>query len=177
MGTDGDHLFGVRHHGPGSARSLVRALEALDPDIVLIEGPPDANDLLPLAANVDLKPPVALLVYAPVAHWIWHPEGWLHLFGHKDFAGGTVVHLASGVAGLVLAGLVGPRLGYGREPMPPHNLLLTTIGAGLLATDHAALARWIAHTDRVKPRVRMPAFDMLPAAEVELIAAYLMALE
>lgn len=65
MATDGVHLFGVRHHGPGSARSLMRALEALDPDIVLIEGPPDANDLLPLAANVDLKPPVALLVYAP----------------------------------------------------------------------------------------------------------------
>ncbi len=74
----------------------------------------------------------ALLVYAPVAHWVWHPAGWLHTFGHMDFAGGTVVHLASGVAGLVLAGMVGQRRGYGLEPMPPHNLMLTTIGAGLL---------------------------------------------
>lgn len=63
--TDGVHLFGVRHHGPGSARSLVRALEALQPDCVLIEGPPDADELLPLAAHAALEPPVALLVYVP----------------------------------------------------------------------------------------------------------------
>jgi ammonium transporter, Amt family len=73
-----------------------------------------------------------LLVYAPVAHWVWHPDGWLHTFGHLDYAGGTVVHLASGVAGLVLAGMVGPRQGYGHEAMPPHNLMLTTLGAGFL---------------------------------------------
>ena len=59
------HLFGVRHHGPGSARSLVRALQSVQPDIVLIEGPPDANDLLPLAAHAGLEPPVALLIYLP----------------------------------------------------------------------------------------------------------------
>ena len=63
--TDGVHLFGIRHHGPGSARSLLRALESLDPDCVLIEGPPDANDLLPLAGHAALEPPVALLVYTP----------------------------------------------------------------------------------------------------------------
>jgi ammonium transporter, Amt family len=74
----------------------------------------------------------SLLVYAPVAHWVWHPSGWLHGFGHLDYAGGTVVHLASGVAALVLAGVVGERKGYGVEPMPPHNLMLTTLGAGLL---------------------------------------------
>jgi hypothetical protein len=59
------HLFGIRHHGPGSARSLERALHALGPDLVLIEGPPDADDLLPLAAHAGLEPPVALLVYVP----------------------------------------------------------------------------------------------------------------
>jgi hypothetical protein len=59
------HLFGIRHHGPGSARSLVHALEQAKPDIVLIEGPPDANELLPLAAHEKLEPPVALLVYVP----------------------------------------------------------------------------------------------------------------
>ncbi len=58
-------LFGIRHHGPGSARSLERALEALAPDVVLIEGPPDANDLLPLASHAGLEPPVALLIYSP----------------------------------------------------------------------------------------------------------------
>lgn len=59
------HLLGVRHHGPGSARSLLHALQGLKPDCVLVEGPPEANDILPLAADKELKPPVALLVYPP----------------------------------------------------------------------------------------------------------------
>src|SRR3954453_11983703 len=59
------HIFGIRHHGPGCARSLVAALTALEPDIVLVEGPPDAADVLPLIMHEALKPPVALLVYAP----------------------------------------------------------------------------------------------------------------
>jgi hypothetical protein len=59
------HLFGIRHHGPGSARSLRLALEALDPDIVLIEGPPDAQAVLPLLRSEAMIPPVALLIYAP----------------------------------------------------------------------------------------------------------------
>ncbi len=58
------HIFGIRHHGPGCARSLLAALEALQPDILLVEGPPDAAEALPLIAHEDLKPPVALLVYA-----------------------------------------------------------------------------------------------------------------
>jgi hypothetical protein len=61
---DNIHIFGIRHHGPGSARSLRLALEALQPDALLIEGPPDANELLPLFAHLELVPPVALLVYA-----------------------------------------------------------------------------------------------------------------
>jgi hypothetical protein len=61
------HVFGIRHHGPGSAHSLQQALKALQPDIVLVEGPPDADDLLPIAAQVGMKPPVALLLYAPDA--------------------------------------------------------------------------------------------------------------
>ena len=59
------HIFGIRHHGPGSARSLLRALEAMEPDAILVEGPPDAEDILPLAAHEAMKPPVALLVYVP----------------------------------------------------------------------------------------------------------------
>ncbi len=59
------HVFGIRHHGPGSARSLLRALESLAPDLVLVEGPPEADALLPLAAHAEMRPPVALLVYDP----------------------------------------------------------------------------------------------------------------
>jgi hypothetical protein len=58
-------VFGIRHHGPGSARSLREALRALNPDVVLIEGPPDANDLIALAADAQMSPPVALLIYLP----------------------------------------------------------------------------------------------------------------
>lgn len=57
------HVFGIRHHGPGCARSLLAALERLQPDVVLIEGPPDAEDVLPLLDEADLQPPVALLIY------------------------------------------------------------------------------------------------------------------
>jgi hypothetical protein len=62
--TPDTHIFGIRHHGPGSARSLRRALDELQPDIVLVEGPPDADALLPLLAHPELRPPVALLIYA-----------------------------------------------------------------------------------------------------------------
>ena len=58
-------VFGIRHHGPGSARSLERALDELQPDTVLIEGPPEADGLLALAAREDMAPPVALLTYVP----------------------------------------------------------------------------------------------------------------
>lgn len=73
-----------------------------------------------------------LLVYAPVAHWIWHPEGWLSLLGHKDWAGGAVVHITAGVSGLVAARMLGARSAFQKEPMPPHNLLLTSLGACFL---------------------------------------------
>jgi hypothetical protein len=59
------HVFGIRHHGPGSARSLVGALEELRPDVILVEGPPDAVDVLPLSGDREMEPPVALLVYLP----------------------------------------------------------------------------------------------------------------
>lgn len=73
-----------------------------------------------------------VLVYAPVAHWVWHPNGWLAQMGHMDFAGGTVVHIQAGAAGLAAAIAVGPRQGFGKQPMVPHNLSLTVLGAGLL---------------------------------------------
>ncbi|OIQ80766.1 ammonia channel precursor [mine drainage metagenome] len=73
-----------------------------------------------------------LAVYAPIAHMVWGPGGWLGGDGVLDYAGGTVVHINAGVAGLVAALVMGKRVGYHREPMPPHNLVLTMIGASLL---------------------------------------------
>jgi len=74
----------------------------------------------------------SLLVYAPIAHWVWEPSGWLAARGVLDYAGGTVVHINAGVAGLASCLALGKRLGYGRDPMAPHNLTLTMIGASLL---------------------------------------------
>jgi len=72
------------------------------------------------------------LVYAPLAHMVWSSDGLLFRFGAIDFAGGTVVHINSGVAGLVGVYFAGARIGHLREAMPPHSLALTMIGAGLL---------------------------------------------
>lgn len=74
----------------------------------------------------------SILIYAPIAHWVWEPGGWLAAMGVLDFAGGTVVHVNAGVAGLVCAIVMGRRRGFGREPMSPHNLVLTLIGGGML---------------------------------------------
>ncbi len=74
----------------------------------------------------------SILVYAPVAHWVWHPNGWLFALGALDFAGGTVVHINAGIAGLVAAIVIGKRKGYGTENFSPFNLVLAVIGASLL---------------------------------------------
>jgi Amt family ammonium transporter len=74
----------------------------------------------------------AICVYAPIAHWVWGSDGFLADAGVLDFAGGTVVHINSGVAGLMAALVMGKRTGYGTEPMPPHNLVFSVIGASLL---------------------------------------------
>ena len=73
-----------------------------------------------------------LLVYAPVAHWVWHPNGWIFSLGALDFAGGTVVHINAGVAGLVAAIVLGKRVGYGSDNLSPYNLGFAVIGAALL---------------------------------------------
>jgi len=74
----------------------------------------------------------SLLVYAPIAHWVWGPGGYLNDAGVLDFAGGTVVHINAGVAGLVACLIMGKRKGLGTEHFAPHNLVLSVIGAGLL---------------------------------------------
>ena len=78
------------------------------------------------------------LVYCPLAHWVWSDTGWLNPLNTKaiypafDFAGGTVVHVSSGISALVCSLMLGKRLGYGHEAMPPHNLTYTCTGAALL---------------------------------------------
>lgn len=72
------------------------------------------------------------IVYAPLAHMVWASDGLLFRFGAIDFAGGTVVHINSGVAGLIGVAFAGPRIGHLKEAMPPHSLALTMVGAGLL---------------------------------------------
>lgn len=75
-----------------------------------------------------------LVVYCPIAHWVWSGNGWLLTgkYAAFDFAGGTVVHISSGVSALLCALLLGKRIGFGSEPMPPHNLTYTVIGTALL---------------------------------------------
>jgi Amt family ammonium transporter len=74
----------------------------------------------------------ATLVYDPVAHWVWGTGGWLRVLGTLDFAGGTVVHITSGVSALVAALVLGKRYGYGRDALEPHDATMTVLGASLL---------------------------------------------
>ncbi len=74
----------------------------------------------------------SVFVYSPICHWVWGPGGWLLERGAMDFAGGTVVHLSSGMSALVFAMVLGKRVGYPKRKSPPHNLTMTMLGAGLL---------------------------------------------
>src|SRR6267378_4140322 len=110
----------------------------------------------------------ALLVYAPIAHWVWGPGGFLNDAGVLDFAGGTVVHINSGVAGLMACIMLGKRRGYGTEAMAPHNLVLSVAGASLLwvgwfgfnagsavaANGNAGMAMAVTQIATERPRLR-----------------------
>jgi len=74
----------------------------------------------------------SLLIYSPVAHWMWAPTGWGAINGQLDFAGGTVVHINAGIAGMVCCLVLGKRVGYGNDNMAPYNLAYSVIGASLL---------------------------------------------
>ncbi len=74
----------------------------------------------------------ATFVYVPLAHWVWGAGGWLQKLGALDFAGGTVVHISAGVSAFVAARMLGPRQGFRRTPLVPHNVPLVLLGAGLL---------------------------------------------
>lgn len=72
------------------------------------------------------------LVYCPIAHWVWGQGGWIKQLGGLDFAGGMVVHIASGISALVATLVIGKRIGWKKDPIHPHNLTLTILGASLL---------------------------------------------
>lgn len=74
----------------------------------------------------------ATFVYDPLAHWVWNPDGWLRGLGALDFAGGIVVHVSSGISALMLALMLGKRIGYNHKPIRPHNLPFTVLGGALL---------------------------------------------
>ena len=74
----------------------------------------------------------SVLVYSPLAHWVFSPTGWLFKRGALDFAGGTAIHINAGIAALVIVALIGKRKGYPEHPMPPHNLPFTLLGTGIL---------------------------------------------
>ncbi len=122
--------------------------------VALISGA--VADRLKFSAWLAIAAVWATLVYFPVAHWVWNADGWIFQLGAIDFAGGTVVHINAGIAGLALALLLGRRLGWPKQPMRPHNLPFVMLGAGLLwfgwfgfnagsalAADNTAAVVWV----------------------------------
>jgi Amt family ammonium transporter len=74
----------------------------------------------------------SVVVYSPVAHWVWDSGGWIFDMGAQDFAGGAAIHINAGIASLVIVSVIGARRGHGTEQMPPHNLPFTVLGTGIL---------------------------------------------
>ena len=74
----------------------------------------------------------SVVVYSPVAHWVWDSGGWIFDMGAQDFAGGAAIHINAGIAALAVVAVIGSRRGHGSEPMPPHNLPFTVLGTGIL---------------------------------------------
>src|SRR5206468_3959991 len=102
----------------------------------------------------------SILVYGPVAHWVFSPEGWLFKKGALDFAGGTVVHINAGIAGVAMAIFLGRRRGWPKENMRPHNVPVVLLGAALLGGGCAVAVA-------IKGRVRID--DSLDVGAVHLI--------
>jgi len=104
-----------------------------------------------------------IFVYSPIAHWVWG-GGWLGSMGALDYAGGTVVHLNAGTAGLVTCLVLGKRNGYGSENMAPHNLVLSVIGASLLWVGWFGFNAGSAVTSNVNAGMAMAATQIATAA-------------
>ena len=136
------HFAGLQHMGealPGYVDSFAQVIPPLVFVVfqmfavitpALITG--SAADRWKFGAFVPFVVLWSILVYGPVAHWVFSPEGWLFKRGALDFAGGTVVHINAGIAGLALAIVLGRRRGWPKERMRPHNVPFVLLGAGLL---------------------------------------------
>ncbi|MDH4143570.1 MAG: ammonium transporter [Acidimicrobiia bacterium] len=130
-----DHLFfrGVDIGADGTGELLLFSFFALTFAVItpaLISGA--VADRLRFGAWVALVVAWSVIVFAPTFHWIYGPNGWLAARGGLDFAGGTVVHVSAGAASMAVILLLGKRRGWPGEPMPPHSLPLTMLGAGIL---------------------------------------------
>jgi ammonium transporter, Amt family len=125
-------LFGLDHVGAGSYIAVMFQMTFAVITAALISGA--IADRVKLSSWIVFLPLWVTFSYFPIAHMVWSTGvGFISRhFGAQDYAGGTVVHINAGVAGLVLALVIGKRVGFGREPMRPHNLTLTMVGAGLL---------------------------------------------
>jgi Amt family ammonium transporter len=123
-------LFGLKHVGWGAYVGVLFQLTFAAITVALISGA--IADRVKLSAWILFVPLWLTACYFPIAHNVWG-GGWLSQhWVAQDYAGGTVVHINAGIAGLVLCLVIGKRIGFGRDPMKPHNVTLTMIGAGLL---------------------------------------------
>ncbi len=126
----GRHLPGLAHLAvPPDAVMVFQMMFAIITAALITGGVVDRMRFTPFVVLVSLW---VLLVYAPLAHWVFSPDGWLAHLGVLDFAGGTVVEINSGFSTLGLVLVLGRRRGWPREAMPPHSLPLTVAGAGIL---------------------------------------------
>jgi Amt family ammonium transporter len=124
------HLFGLHGVTPSNYIYVLFQLTFATITVALISG--SIADRVKLSAWIVFSVLWATLCYFPVAHNVWGGGWFYHHFVNLDYAGGTVVHINAGIAGGILALVIGKRVGFMRDPMRPHNLTLTMIGAGLL---------------------------------------------
>jgi Amt family ammonium transporter len=129
VSSDAAHPAGLGATVPHSAFALFQMMFAVITP-ALITGA--FAERMKFSAYVAFMSLWLVFVYAPVAHWVWHPDGWLFKLGALDFAGGTVVHINAGIAALAAVIIIGKRRGFGREAFVPHNLTLTILGTGIL---------------------------------------------
>jgi len=131
LGLDGvaDQAFDAQHQFPALAYFAYQCMFAVITP-ALISGA--FAERMKFSAYVVFTLAWTTLVYDPIAHWVWNADGWLAKLGAIDFAGGTVVHLSSGVSALICALVLGKRKGYPTVRHPPHDLTMTVIGAGIL---------------------------------------------
>ncbi|MCX7772624.1 MAG: ammonium transporter, partial [Clostridia bacterium] len=129
VGADPATLIGAANHIPHASFAMYQMMFAIITPALITGAFAERMKFGPFVAFVVLW---ATLVYDPLCHWVWGPDGWLMKLGAIDFAGGTVVHISSGIAGLICALVLGKRKGYKTSNMMPHNIPFVILGAGLL---------------------------------------------